>query len=391
MFAPLKRIMILATVLMMPAVAFATATVNSITPMPSIYPNGTTQFTLEINADWSANWESTAVHLDGSIYDCDSTVNKIGSGESEDVTQTFSGAPLAPGDYVVTVQLFQNNSCTNPYNNTRFQASAVLQVSESTDVVNFKVTKDFVPNLTNGTVNVSISCNDGEISFPNAVISEGNPHTFVVEFLSLFESDAECVITESTPSGYSASYDNNAGTPLGSNCTYSSGNSGNMGAFNECNITNTADSVTYTLFKEWDLSGTGGDLLDTTYFLVIACSEALTKLATGFLPEFLPDNLGVWEKPFGLTTDVFVEVTSLEGIPSCIGLEFIDDSSVESTFTDDCGSTLIGIPIPIDESRSCTITNTVFFEGIPTLNQYGLAIMALLMLGVGFVGFRRFV
>ena len=39
----------------------------------------------------------------------------------------------------------------------------------------------------------------------------------------------------------------------------------------------------------------------------------------------------------------------------------------------------------------CTITNTVFFEGIPTLNQYGMAIMALLMLGVGLLGFRRFV
>ena len=34
---------------------------------------------------------------------------------------------------------------------------------------------------------------------------------------------------------------------------------------------------------------------------------------------------------------------------------------------------------------------TVFFEGIPTLSQYGLALMALLMLGIGFVGMRRFV
>ncbi len=39
----------------------------------------------------------------------------------------------------------------------------------------------------------------------------------------------------------------------------------------------------------------------------------------------------------------------------------------------------------------CTFTNTAYFEGIPTLNQYGMAIMALLMLGVGFIGFRRFV
>ena len=43
------------------------------------------------------------------------------------------------------------------------------------------------------------------------------------------------------------------------------------------------------------------------------------------------------------------------------------------------------------ETPTCSITATAFYEGIPTLSQYGLAIMALLMLGVGFIGFRRFV
>jgi hypothetical protein len=47
--------------------------------------------------------------------------------------------------------------------------------------------------------------------------------------------------------------------------------------------------------------------------------------------------------------------------------------------------------VSVNDGHECTITNTVFFEGIPTLNQYGLALLALLMLGVGFVGFRRFV
>ena len=40
---------------------------------------------------------------------------------------------------------------------------------------------------------------------------------------------------------------------------------------------------------------------------------------------------------------------------------------------------------------SCSIEASAFYEGIPTLSQYGMAIMVLLMLGVGFVGFRRFV
>ena len=47
---------------------------------------------------------------------------------------------------------------------------------------------------------------------------------------------------------------------------------------------------------------------------------------------------------------------------------------------EDVGSTII-----------CTVTNTfVFFEGIPVLNRYGLALLVLLMLGIGVIGFRRF-
>ncbi|HET6564240.1 MAG TPA: IPTL-CTERM sorting domain-containing protein, partial [Xanthomonadales bacterium] len=41
------------------------------------------------------------------------------------------------------------------------------------------------------------------------------------------------------------------------------------------------------------------------------------------------------------------------------------------------------------DSLECEITNTVLFEGIPTLGQYGRAILAILMLGLGWAGFRR--
>jgi hypothetical protein len=62
------------------------------------------------------------------------------------------------------------------------------------------------------------------------------------------------------------------------------------------------------------------------------------------------------------------------------------DSSVESEGCDNPIVFRVG-----DAPKGCTFTNTVFFEGIPTLSQYGMAIMALLMLGLGFVGFRRFI
>jgi hypothetical protein len=69
----------------------------------------------------------------------------------------------------------------------------------------------------------------------------------------------------------------------------------------------------------------------------------------------------------------------------CNVWDTVQDSAVETKT--DCGP----MAISPGNGNSCTFYYTVFFEGIPTLSQYGLAIMALLMLGVGFVGFRRFV
>ena len=48
------------------------------------------------------------------------------------------------------------------------------------------------------------------------------------------------------------------------------------------------------------------------------------------------------------------------------------------------------IPVLIgDATKSCTIINTVFLEGIPTLSDLGKLLFALLMLGSGFIAIRR--
>jgi hypothetical protein len=49
-----------------------------------------------------------------------------------------------------------------------------------------------------------------------------------------------------------------------------------------------------------------------------------------------------------------------------------------------------GLVVFPGQGASCTIFNTRLFEGIPTLSQYGLGILALMMLGFSFVAFRRF-
>jgi len=60
------------------------------------------------------------------------------------------------------------------------------------------------------------------------------------------------------------------------------------------------------------------------------------------------------------------------------------DNVIESD--NGCGNMRIRAGDDID----CEIVNTVFFEGIPTPKQQGMALLALLMTGVGLVGFPRF-
>ncbi len=90
-------------------------------------------------------------------------------------------------------------------------------------------------------------------------------------------------------------------------------------------------------------------------------------------------SLGDYDFEFGIPKPAF-------GGTDCTVEESFDDAIVESQ--NGCADPET---IEAGQDKSCEIVNTVFFEGIPTLNQYGMAILALLMLGVGFVGFRRFV
>ncbi|HMB60313.1 MAG TPA: IPTL-CTERM sorting domain-containing protein, partial [Xanthomonadales bacterium] len=83
-------------------------------------------------------------------------------------------------------------------------------------------------------------------------------------------------------------------------------------------------------------------------------------------------------------------VPDWDGGTACWVLETVYDSAVE--VNNGCGSNPFpGMNVELAGGDSCTVVNTVFFEGIPTLSQYGMAVLALLMLGLGFVGFRRFV
>jgi len=262
-------------------------------------------------------------------------------------------------------------------------------ITNAKTLATFHVTKDFVPN-DSMEVEVFISCNDGLPLKSDQVITEGSDGvTFIVELF--IAANLDCEITEvPVPGGYDDSYtagivDGEAGF-IGNTdgCQFEEVVSGDF----SCAITNTAMDATYEVNKFWDVIGEGGDRINQVIDISISCTEEILSAspAPDSGPGFFQGRYLVsWLGLEGNTT-VRVTVDSSNGTASCRAREtvFTDAVEIDNPCSNDRSLTM-------GQTTHCTITNTVFFEGIPTLNQYGLALMALLMLGIGAVGFRRFV
>jgi len=147
-----------------------------------------------------------------------------------------------------------------------------------------------------------------------------------------------------------------------------------------CEITNNANPATFTAHKEWVLVNEGGEEVDLIVPVTIFCESEI------FEDDAVEYDPGLWmlSGQLGDGGSLMATVDATTGPARCSATEYVAQSGVESV--DDC----YWRDIPAGGSDDCTFTNTVFFEGIPTLNQYGLMVLALLMLGVGAVGFRRF-
>ena len=152
-----------------------------------------------------------------------------------------------------------------------------------------------------------------------------------------------------------------------------------------CFIRMVPDLAKVTVSKDWDISGAVGDAVNTFAIVMARANDPLVIVDSypcldgpGWCKalEFVGEDPS--DEVFFVSTGYLGETVQLS--------ENVVDSSVETE--NDCYGSVRVFP---GSEASCGFTNTVFFEGIPTLSQYGLAIMALLMLGVGFVGFRRFV
>lgn len=229
------------------------------------------------------------------------------------------------------------------------------------------VFKDFADDNTQQ-VDVHVACNNGlplEQDFP---IGEGESVIFVLD--SFTDGVPNCVVTEAVPDGYSAEYYDHEDNYSLDNCTFEGVADGGSYA---CYIRNTPDTVDVTVYAVWEFEGEAHDI---------------SELAEASL-YCDPVAFGAYSWNWGIDGDTTFTAAvrpAWDGGTTCTVNYGAYSSAVEASGCEQPLLVTVGGAGP-----SCTITFTVFFEGIPAVNRYGLAVLALLMLGFAYMGFRRFI
>jgi hypothetical protein len=250
-------------------------------------------------------------------------------------------------------------------------------------VAKFQVTKTFSDNNP-ADVQVVITCNTGLPLEQEFTISQGNPVNFVVT--SFVPAVMNCDVKEiGGTDGYITSYEADTITGVAdiiNDDPYGCHYEGIIGGQFTCDLTNTAEPTMFTVYKDWVIEHDGRDFVDLLVDVTISCESEIFE--DGAVQ--VDDDLWKLSGEIGDGGSLTATVDTTTGSARCSAVEHISQSSGVESF-DDC----YWRDIPAGSSDFCTFTNTLFFEGIPTLNQYGMMVLALLMLGIGAVGFRRFV
>jgi hypothetical protein len=231
----------------------------------------------------------------------------------------------------------------------------------------FRVTKTFSDGRTDP-VDVTLTCNSGLPLEQSFTIAGGDPDGVLFVVTELQGDETECEVTESGgPAGYTPVFNG------GDGCAWDAVTPGDY----SCAISNEADPAEFTVIKEWVIEGAVGHEVLEQAGVTIYCNNPIVD---GF---FTGSEYAYSTVLSGDGDSVTVSVDTTQQPAWC----YAEENTVESGVETENGCD--GRAIPAGGSSSCTITNTVFFEGIPTLNQWGLALLALLMLGLGAVALRR--
>lgn len=251
-------------------------------------------------------------------------------------------------------------------------ASSCTGGSIDSTTATFQVTKIFTDGNTDE-VDVTLTCNGGLPLVQDFTISGGGPGvTFSVSDIP--DTGVTCSVTESnSPDNYTTVLTGGDG---GDDCTWAGVTSG----YHSCAISNEPIDGTFTVNMDWVTDEEADDDFDTTTPVTIWCDAEIT-------PGTEDGTSGDWYYETSLSDgeSMVVTVDNSAGDVSCWAEQTIDLYGVQTSHDCDAQDVSSG------DEASCTFVNTFFFEGIPTLSQYGLAILVLLTLGMGMVGYRRIV
>jgi hypothetical protein len=203
-----------------------------------------------------------------------------------------------------------------------------------------------------------------------------------------------CEVWETVPAGYIPEYScqSEAGCTTANDgadpCVF---NGVVAGQRNVCLIDNNVDPVEVKVTKEWADNITGELPEDESDEDVGVEQRARVNLVCenvfdGDGIEINGDMVWSWIFEGNPDSHVAMVYPKYDEKTTCRTEEPKLSSAIESEST--CSKPT---EIKIGEGeKECIVTNTVFFEGIPTLNQYGLILIAALMLLTGTVAMRRF-
>jgi len=228
----------------------------------------------------------------------------------------------------------------------------------------FEVSKDF-DDENPMEVEVTISCNTGLPLQQTTMISEGNPVVFVVT--DYVPGTLECEVTEVVPPGYSVTYTLDETVSVES-CIFTDAVAGDLG----CVIENTLDPVDVVVTKTW--------LDDNPQFQ----SPYVAEAGYACVNEQFEDAEGELFFNGNPDTESFSVFPHWDGTTTCTIIETPIEGNVESD-DDDCE----GLSVAPGSGVECTIVNSRLYAGIPTLGAYGLALLTMLMLGLGLLATRR--
>ncbi|MGD8346495.1 MAG: IPTL-CTERM sorting domain-containing protein [Lysobacterales bacterium] len=317
---------------------------------------------------------------------------RIASGDNCTVTFDIEVQGVAPGneDIFETGGWAETQTlCTGPDPFTPYpgvegaSASSSLSFTLSTLRTSFRVTKDFTDD-SDAETEVFLRCNSGLPLEQSFTLGDEEWVEFVVR--DFVTGTTDCTVSEEpVPVGYEADYtaDFEPGAIFGSvsadedGCYY---NDLTGGAFT-CDVTNSIDEVRIEVNKEWLVSSNSTLDIDFVAQADYTCYNVYDSPAGGTLLPTLTGTLdfdGEYDTQFisGL-------YPAADGSSYCTVSEPDLPDYVEADISD-CAE------VPVERGASCTLYNSVFFEGIPTLSQYGLALLSLLMLGMGVIAVRRF-